>query len=138
MSAGLSYLYCNQSCTVEEVFPTVGHICPLSLSLGLLPPDITHTVKKIKPVSRSMSQMDQTPESFIPQICVVYGQVVGVGQCQGGFGQVSFLLSVHWCGEGRFLRDGCSDGGLKHISYSYSRNQKGQIILIILTENGGS
>lgn len=48
MSASLSYLYSNQSCTVEEVFPTVGHICPLSLSLRLLPPDITHRTGKTR------------------------------------------------------------------------------------------
>lgn len=44
---------------------------------------------------------------------MVYGQVIGVGQCQGGSGQVGLLLSVHRRGEGRLLRDGCGNGRLK-------------------------
>lgn len=64
--------------------------------------------------------LNENPQSVcevLPQICVVYGQVVRVGQCQGRFGQVGFLLPVHRCGEGRLLRDGCRDGCLKQISY---------------------
>lgn len=36
--AMMSYLDRNQSCSIEEVFSAVGHICSLSFSLGLLPP----------------------------------------------------------------------------------------------------
>lgn len=34
----MTYLDRNQSRSTEEVFPAVGHVCPLAFSLGLLPP----------------------------------------------------------------------------------------------------
>ena len=33
------YLYCNESCTIEEIFPTVGHFCSLTVRLRVLPPE---------------------------------------------------------------------------------------------------
>lgn len=33
----------DQSGSTEEVFPAVGHVCPLALSLGLLPPGRKNT-----------------------------------------------------------------------------------------------
>lgn len=39
--AAVRYLYCKESRTIEEVLPTVGHFCSLSLSPWVLPPDNT-------------------------------------------------------------------------------------------------